>query len=621
MAQTENFFAEFPPISKEEWIAKITADLKGAPFDKKLIWKCPEGFEVWPFYRREDISDLTTPKVLPNEFPYVRSTKLNNEWFVRQSVNEATPEAANKRALHILYRGVDSLEFSMQDKWINCETLEVLLKDIAVEAIELHFSCCISKAVVMLETLKQFAQKHNIPAEHFRGSIGYIPFKRELYKGRVTPNWKAEAVNVLKAAQGLPNMRVLVVNATFLSNAGAYISEELGYALAWGAELLDTLSEEGFSIEEVASRILFSFGIGPNFFMEIAKFRAARWLWATIVAAHGEQYKGDVAKIKQHATTSTWNLTLYDAHVNMLRTQTETMSAALGGVDSITVLPFDVTFAAPDDFSTRIARNQQLLLKEESHFDKVIDPAAGSYYVEALTEKIAQEAWKLFVATQEAGGFAQEVQNGNIQRSINATNSKRHDAVAKRKESLLGTNEFPNFTERAAEKIKPMAKGHHCSVDHSKEGTVQALNFSRGASDFEALRLSTERAERQPVVFMLTIGNLAMRLARSQFAGNFFGCAGYKLIDNLGFDTVQDGVNAALEKKADIVVLCSSDDEYATYAPEAYQLLKGKATFVVAGNPACRAELEAEGIEHFIHVKSNVLETLQQMQQQFNINA
>ena len=309
---------------------------------------------------------------------------------------------------------------------------------------------------------------------------------------------------------------------------------------------------------------------------------------------------------------------MYDAHVNLLRTQTEAMSASIAGVDSITVQPFDVTYQESDDFSERIARNQQLLLKEESHFDKVIDPAAGSYYVEYLTNSIANEAWKLFLAVDEEGGFAAAAEAGKVQAAVNASNTKRHANVAARKEIFLGTNQFPNFTEVAAKKLKfEGEESHSCGCG---EATIEKLNFSRGASDFEELRLATERSGKDVKVFMLTIGNLAMRLARSQFSSNFFACAGYKVIDNLGFKTVQEGVDAGLAAGADIIVLCSSDDEYAEFAPEAYKYLDGRAQFVVAGAPACSEDLKAVGITNFINVKSNVLETLRGFNAVLGIN-
>ena len=311
-----------------------------------------------------------------------------------------------------------------------------------------------------------------------------------------------------------------------------------------------------------------------------------------------------------HAETSTFNLTLFDAHVNLLRTQTETMSAALAGVNSITVTPFDKTYKTPDDFSERIARNQQLLLKEECHFNKVVDPAAGSYFIENLTVSIAKQAWDLFLNVEEEGGMLEAVKAGKVQEAINASNKARHDAVSKRKEVLLGTNQFPNFNEKAGEKNPVEAQC--CCSGNSCEKPIATLNFNRAASEFEALRLQTERSGKRPKAFMLTIGNLAMRQARAQFSCNFLACAGYEVIDNLGFPTVEEGVEAAMKAGADIVVICSSDDEYAEYAVPAFKALNGRAMFIVAGAPACMEDLKAAGIENFIHVRVNVLETLKE---------
>ena len=616
--QKERLLTEFAPVTTQAWMDKITADLKGADFAKKLVWRTNEGFNVNPFYRKEDLEGLTTPHVLPAEYPYVRSTRMDNEWLIRQDINVVDLEAANAKALDILGKGITSLGFKLKKTQINVESLRVLLKGIYPEAVELNFTCCVSVAAKLAEVLVAYYKEVGANLETSKGSIGYDPFKKQLVRGISNPQWVASCKALLEAIKPLKGFRVLTVNALNLNNAGAFIYQELGYALAWGAELLDSLVAEGYSIEEVTSRIRFVFGIGSNYFMEIAKFRAARWLWAEIVGSHGEQYRGEAAKIYQHAVTSTWNKTVYDAHVNLLRTQTEAMSASIAGVDSITVQPFDVTYQESDDFSERIARNQQLLLKEESHFDKVIDPAAGSYYVEYLTNSIANEAWKLFLAVDEEGGFAAAAEAGKVQAAVNASNTKRHANVAARKEIFLGTNQFPNFTEVAATKLKfEGEESHSCGCG---EATIEKLNFSRGASDFEELRLATERSGKDVKVFMLTIGNLAMRLARSQFSSNFFACAGYKVIDNLGFKTVQEGVDAGLAAGADIIVLCSSDDEYAEFAPEAYKYLDGRAQFVVAGAPACSEDLKAVGITNFINVKSNVLETLRGFNAVLGIN-
>lgn len=604
----EKLFSEFAPVSTEEWMAKITADLKGVPFEKKLVWKTGEGFNVNPFYRAEDIEGLKTTESLPGEFPYVRGTKKDNDWKVRQNIEVCCFKGANEKALDLLTKGVTSLGFIIKGDEVNEENIATLLEGICPASVELNFNTCNCKVEKLIGILADYFKGKGVDAEKCYGSVNYDAFKKPLVKGKENSEWVEGAAAVLKAGQALPNYRVLAVNAFLFNNAGAYISQELGYALAWGNELMAKLTEAGFTADEVAKKIKFNFGISSNYFMEIAKFRAARWLWAEIVAAYKPACEC-ACKMVAHAQTSEWNMTVYDAHVNLLRSQTEAMSAALAGVDSITVRPFDKIYQTPDDFSERIARNQQLLLKEECHLDKVVDPSAGSYYVEVLTNSLADVAWKLFLEVEEKGGFSVAVNAGEIQNAVNASNVARKKAVATRREILLGSNQYPNFTEVAADKIQE--KGSCCcGGGHCGEATIPALDFSRGASEFEALRMTTEKSGKTPKVFMLTIGNLAMRLARSQFSANFFGCAGYKIIDNLGFDTVEAGVEAAVKAGAEIVVLCSSDDEYAEFAPAAYKALAGRAEFVVAGAPACADDLKAQGIDQFVNVKSNVLETL-----------
>lgn len=604
----EKLFSEFAPVSTEEWMAKITADLKGVPFEKKLVWKTGEGFNVNPFYRAEDIEGLKTTESLPGEFPYVRGTKKDNDWKVRQNIEVCCFKGANEKALDLLTKGVTSLGFIIKGDEVNEENIATLLEGICPASVELNFNTCNCKAEKLIGILADYFKGKGVDAEKCYGSVNYDAFKKPLVKGKENSEWVEGAAAVLKAGQALPNYRVLAVNAFLFNNAGAYISQELGYALAWGNELMAKLTEAGFTADEVAKKIKFNLGISSNYFMEIAKFRAARWLWAEIVAAYKPACEC-ACKMVAHAQTSEWNMTVYDAHVNLLRSQTEAMSAALAGVDSITVRPFDKIYQTPDDFSERIARNQQLLLKEECHLDKVVDPSAGSYYVEVLTNSLADVAWKLFLEVEEKGGFSVAVNAGEIQNAVNASNVARKKAVATRREILLGSNQYPNFTEVAADKIQE--KGSCCcGGGHCGEATIPALDFSRGASEFEALRMTTEKSGKTLKVFMLTIGNLAMRLARSQFSANFFGCAGYKIIDNLGFDTVEAGVEAAVKAGAEIVVLCSSDDEYAEFAPAAYKALAGRAEFVVAGAPACADDLKAQGIDQFVNVKSNVLETL-----------
>lgn len=601
----EKLFDQFPPVSYQEWRAKVETDLKGADFNKKLVWRTNEGFNVEPVYRAEDIADLKTTDSLPGQYPYVRGTRTDNDWLTRQDIVADTAEEANAIALDVLNKGVNSLGFKVKDP----ADVAVLLKDITLSAVEINLNTCPRNAVAVAEELVKLVKAEGCE-ETFKGSVNYDPLRRQFrhgVEGVDVAEITATACKLLDVVAPVRGIRCLAVNSEILANGGAYIYEELGYALAWGTAWLTALTEAGRSINEVANRVKFNMCVSSNFFMEIAKFRAARMLWAQIV----EQYKPEcdcAAKMMVCASTSRFNQTIYDAHVNLLRSQTETFSACVAGVDSIVVTPFDVAYKKPDAFSERIARNQQFLLKEESHMDKVVDPAGGSYYVEHLTVAIAEQAWKLFLSVEENGGFFAAVGEGSVQRAVNEACAKRHTDVARRKEVLLGTNQFPNINEKAADKIE-ISEGCHCGC--STEKGPNALTMKRAATDFETLRLATEAAAKRPKVFMLTIGNLAMRLARAQFSTNFFGCAGYEIIDNLGFNTVEEGVDAALAQGADVVVLCSSDDEYATLAPEAFKYLDGRAEFVVAGNPACTDDLKAVGIKDFVHVRCNVLETLQ----------
>lgn len=601
----EKLFDMFPECSYEEWRAKVEADLKGADFNKKLVWRTNEGFNVEPVYRAENIADLKTVDSLPGEYPYVRGTRTDNDWLIRQEVIADTIAEANAAAKEIITKGVTSLGFNVEIA--GEDDIKSLLEGIDLKKYEINFKCCPRKAVTLATALVNYL-RNNGQLNDFHGSIDFNPMRRALKHGTEFPgDIKAIAIELLNIVSIVPDLRVLSVDSYMLCDAGAYIYQELGYALAWGAEWLTMLTDAGVKADEVARRIKFNMGVSSNYFMEIAKFRAARMVWAQIV----EQYKPESklsSKMLCHAVTSRFNQTIYDAHVNLLRSQTETMSAALAGVDSITTVPFDVPYKTPDAFSERIARNQQFLLKEESHLDKVVDPAGGSYYVETLTVSLANEAWKLFLEVEDKGGFLACINDGSIQNAVNATAEKRHVDVARRKEILLGTNQYPNINETAAQKIEK--NGESCGCGHDDKGNG-GLSTKRAASDFEALRLATEAASNRPKVFMLTIGNLAMRLARAQFSTNFFGCAGYEIIDNLGFNTVQEGVDAALAKEADVIVLCSSDDEYATLAPEAFKYLDNRAMFVVAGAPACMDDLKAAGINDFIHVRCNVLETLQ----------
>jgi len=610
MSQDENnklLFSEFPPVSTEEWEKKIHEDLKGADYEKKLVWKTPTGIRVKPYYRKEDLQGLEYLDELPGEFPYLRGNKVEgNEWFIRQDIKVGDTKAANKKALDILMKGVDSLGLILEkDKNYSADDLELLLKNIFAESVEINFISSHEQAEDIMKVHGKLLEKYNRDFQKVHGSVAFAPLTELLRTGSHPVDQESSfetCKSLLGLAQHLPHFSVIAVNGTHYRNEGSSIVHELGFSLAEGAEYLTQITERGVSIDKVAPNIKFNFGIGPNYFMEMAKIRAARYLWANIVKAYGVS-DTKLTRMNIHAVTTDWNKTLYDPHVNMLRTTTESMSAIIAGIDSLTVRPYNSIFSEADEFSERIARNQQLLLKEESHLDKVVDPSAGSYYIENITDALIQEAWALFLEIESMGGFMEAVRNGFIQDKMIKSSEKKLQDIATGKEILLGINQYPNISESIDSEVDPT--------------TLHA------GKQFAAVRYKTDqysKKKKRPNVFLFTYGNIAMRLARSQFSSNFFGCGGFDIINNLGFKQIDDGVKAVHEKDPDIVVICSSDDEYPLIVPEIVEKLGKKTILVVAGYPKDSLDdLQAAGIKHFIHARSNVLETLQHFQEELGI--
>ena len=621
MDKKERLFEKFPPVSTEKWMEKITADLKGADFKKRLVWKTRDGIEVMPFYRQEDLDKLNHTGFLPGEYPFVRGVHVSdNTWLVRQDITVNDYKAANTKALDILMRGVSSIGFVIEDpQSITVDNISQLLSGIHLESVELNFITP-GMAKELFAAVESVTGTSGAEAKKIRICIAADPLGKLALNGKLcipVDQGLDYLADLVKESASVQGMKCVEPSGTIFSNAGAGPAAELAYTLALGNEYMAALTARGIDPDTAARAMKFTFGIGPDFFPEIARLRAARMLWATIVKAY-EPTTEDATHMHIHSVTGRWNKTLYDPYVNMLRTQTEAMSAVLGGAESITVEPFDTVFRSADEFSERIARNQQLLLMEESHLDKVADPGAGSYYLEELTSLMAREAWKLFLEIENEGGFLKALQSGTIQEKIETAAKSRKEDAAKRREILLGTNQYPNFRETSApehdtEKLFP-------ENTPPQDMEVTPIRPSRGGEEFEKLRLATDRAQHRPLVFMLTIGNPAMRSARAQFSSNFFAVAGYEVRNNNGFDTVSEGVNAALEAKADIIVICSSDDDYSVVAPEIYRMIAGKAVVVVAGNPPTMETLKAEGLEHFISIRSNVLETLQMFNRILGIN-
>lgn len=610
--EKEKLFRDFPAVTTDEWKDKIIKDLKGADYEKKLFWRTEEGFSVAPFYRQEDLQNLSTKDALPGEFPFVRGNNPNgNNWLVNQVIEVDDIENAHAKALDIRMKGVDSLAFVFKaGKQPSEEEVEALCRNIRADLMELNFKT--DDPVRMVQIIDSLAKKYNRDLEKVHGSVYCDPLSEYSLKGEFKVSQESdfqEMENSLKAASHLPNFHTMTVDGSIFHNSGAGIVSEMALTLAMAVDYLTYLKEKKHDMDSVARHIRFNFAVGSNYFMEIAKFRAVRYLWAKIVNAYGIN-DADSAKMYIHCSSSQWNKTIYDPYVNMLRTTTETMSAGIAGVDSMTVLPFNAVYEDSNEFSERVARNQQLLLKGESYFDKVVDPAAGSYYIENLTEKLINEAWELFLEVDEKGGYLAAFDQGFVKQRIQEEARLKDMAIAMRRKSILGTNQYPNTKEKVEARVD----------SYIGETEKNLLIPYRGAQAFEQLRLKTEKQDKVPHVWMFTYGNPVMRKARAQFAADFFGCAGFQVTENLGFETVVKGIAAAREVKPEIIVICSSDEEYADNVLQIFEALKGHSIVVLAGYPKeLVEELKSAGFDNFVHVKSNAFEELKRYQQLLNI--
>jgi len=380
------------------------------------------------------------------------------------------------------------------------------------------------------------------------------------------------------------------IRADLLHEAGAHAVQELGFAIAAGVELLASLAS---AQPAAASRpIEFVFAVGPSYFIEIAKLRAARVLWDQVLAAFG--LKGpESVPMRLHARTPRRNKSVYDRHTNLLRVTTEALSAIIGGCDQLTVEPFG--------FDEHLAMNLQRILREESHLDAVADPAGGSYYIEVLTDSIAREAWTLFRQVEAAGGCAKALSSGMIEKTLSETRAARDKAVSNRHRRLVGVNDYPNLAEKTPGNRFPS------SLESS-------LPQHRLAEPFEKIRIRTaEHARatgRYPKVLLLTRGDVKMREARANFCLNFFGCAGFDIAQS----EVYEGTGANL------IILCSSDPEYLPFAQDVCPRVK--IPVLVAGNPKEQiAALKQAGVQGFVHAFSDVVETLTEWQDKLGIRS
>ncbi|MGD0474743.1 MAG: methylmalonyl-CoA mutase family protein [Candidatus Velthaea sp.] len=626
-----NLIDDFPATSTEQWEQLILADLHGGDYEKKLLWKSDENIVIRPYYREDDLRGLEGHlNSAPGEFPFIRGWRKTNGWIISQGIDGTALAEANADARDALARGAEAITFHITRQAGNVcgpypqSSVDLTTLTAGIDA-PIHFRAR-DLAFEILRLLQQDGQRTGIVR---KGSVDVDPLNDVLLTGRsskTADELMHAAHDAVTASAQLGGLRTLAVRGWQIQESGGTIVQELAAAIAAAAEYAAALTEMGLSIAEIAAALHFDLAVSSNYFFEIAKLRALRLLWSQIARQFGAAAEADSQTVKACiiATSSRWDATIYDPHINLLRGTTKAMSAALGGADVIEILPFDVAARASDDFSRHLARNTQILLKKESYFDRVADAGAGSYYLESLTDSLAREAWKLFQKIEEQGGYLKALQAGFLQAEVNAARARKDKGISGRSRTLLGTNQFPNAKETALERVEPPATvGLVAEVASAPGITVVPLTPYRGAEGFENVRLRTERfvseGGHHPRFLLLEYGDSKMRKARVGFSQNFLACGGFDVVTRASQSEPAAAVAVVRESGADAVVLCSSDDEYLPMAKPLIEQLGSSVPVLVAGSPSTAEQLRADGVTDFIHLGVNALDVLSAWQERLGV--
>ena len=718
MAKTTNereagaLLAAFPAHDYATWRKAAEETLKGVPFEKRLVSRTWEGIDLQPIHQAKDAQDLPHMGSLPGFAPFVRGIHPAGHrgmpWWICQEFAAGTPKEFNATARHGIARGQTALNLVLdvatrlgldpdQAKPGDVAACGVSLfsaRDLttALDGIDLAKTPIFIQAGVstlpILAMLVAHLRKKNLFPRVLRGGFEMDPLGELARDGSLPVSletaWRDMALLTRWAAKESPCFQTLSVQTRVWHEAGAHAAQELAFALATGTQYLREMQARGLDANDVAPRLRFSMSVGSQFFMELAKFRAARLLWAQVVRAFGGN--DEAQKLAIHARTSLWNKTVQDPYVNMLRATTEACSGLLGGCDSLHVGAFDEPIRPPDEFSERVARNTQILLLGECHFDQVTDPAGGSWFVESLTDGLARKAWELFQEIEKQGGMAKAILAGWPQAQVEATAKARLDAVSKRRDTIVGTNQYANPAEKPLTSTLPdyaalqrtrakQAVDYRASSDHQIETTAldrlvkildagpgevveaaiaalergatlgeisralrtndgakpsaPAIRARRAAEPFERLRAAAESFRKDhdhlPRVFLANMGPPAQHKLRADFAGSFFAAGGFEVVTNRGFPSAADAAKAAAASGAGTVVICSTDETYPELVPALATALKQanpKVVVVLAGLPQEHLEtFRKAGVDEFIHLRADCAATLAALQHRLGLSS
>jgi methylmalonyl-CoA mutase len=698
------FFDEFPFPDYGEWKEEVVKALKGAPFEKVMFTSTYEGLTINPIYSADDIKELPHLDSRPGFVPFVRGTRvggyLKKAWDICQELTVPLPEDFNDEARFDRERGQTMLNLVLdrptREGFDPAEADQVGERGLSLATVAdvrhafkgleaeqtplLSYTGAVSLPLLALLASGLKAEGCNL--ERITGCVGSDPLTELARWGTLRMDLNSAYdlmfLGTAWAKEAMPELQTIFIQGHPYHDAGASSTEEVAFALATAAEYIREMLNRGLAVNDITPRMRFGFSLGSNFFMEIAKLRAARILWSQIAAAFGANEQAQ--KMSIHGRTSAYNKTTYDPYVNMLRITSEGFSGAVGGVDSMHLAPFDEPIRTPDRFSRRIARNAQIILQEEARFTMPIDMGGGSYYIEKMTDQFARTAWGIFQEIEGMGGMARAIADGYPQKRAADTAAKRWQRIASRQDVILGTNMYANLLEKPieipeidgeairqkrvatvadyrmkhastslpeilAELSRRLEKGSPSCMETAMEAvnngatlgdlssllprpvaklpTAQALRIHRASEPFEELRRVSEchltETGKRMTIFLANMGPIPQHKPRADFACGFFEVAGFEMLHNEGFAGVDEAAEAALVSGAMVTVICSTDATYPEYVPTLATNIKAakpEMTVIVAGKQPAEVEQQfrAAGVDDFIHVRANCYEMNRNLQ-------
>lgn len=684
---------DFASVGYDDWREIVERDLKGAPFEKKLVTRTYEGVDLQPVYTSADWQSEGDPVGFPGFEHFLRGSKplgaAQSGWDLQQQHAHPDLSVTNKAITADLNGGVTSVLLHLDSAARNgldaddpaaktlagrdgiaayhIDDLGAALQGVKLPmvGVALKAGAAFTPAAGLLAALWK---RRGVTPEDARGGFNADPLAALACDGQL-PMSTGAALSLLGelaawTSEVYPRVKSVCVSTADYHHAGASAIQDIAFAMATGVEYLRAMVDgKGMAVDAAAKQMVFSICVGTHHFLSIAKLRAARSLWSRVVQASGGS--SDAAAMRLHSQVSNRVLTKRDPYVNMLRNTVAVFAAGLGGANSITSTPFDSTLGLPDERSRRIARNAFHVLQEESHLNRVVDPAGGSWYLDHLTDQLAGQAWGILQNIERQGGMLRALESGWVAEQIESAFTSRAKGIASRKEGITGVSEFPNLEEepvvceepdlsalrsQAATRLetsrcsdsllkevansdRPMPSAVHAALEGAsigqlsralglgqEEARIEPLQPRPFAQPFEELRDASdqwlERNGARPRVFLANMGTIAHHTARATFSKNFFGAGGFDVVTNNGFAHAEAASAAMIASGAQIAIICSSDKLYPEIVPDLAGKLKaaGARTIVLAGHPGKNESAWREaGVDRFIYIKCDVLATLRDL--------